>query len=210
MLTTVLRWVWHLCNLLAIVITQDLIPFPSPPPPLPPGGSSGNMGIVYMCIGVQSCQDIWILFSSLLLQIITPFRVLNVCADSRKEMEEWIGCLKAISSKSNSVSQVSKSGKICSRIDRLEMIFEQNLVKPCGCHCSFSRKSYYVGRSVEPCKGSTLRPIQLQMQPTEKLLWLKWPWQLQNSGWPLFKHHLQTGNATKFFPQFWALKWPAV
>ena len=34
-----------------------------------------------------------------MMQVITPFRSLVLCADSRREMEEWIAALKAAASK---------------------------------------------------------------------------------------------------------------
>ena len=37
--------------------------------------------------------------SGLYLQVITPFRNLVLCADSRREMEEWISALKTAANK---------------------------------------------------------------------------------------------------------------
>ena len=38
------------------------------------------------------------------LQVITAFQNVNLSADTRKEMEEWISALKSVGSKSSSVS----------------------------------------------------------------------------------------------------------
>ena len=45
-----------------------------------------------------------ICWSFFFLQVITAFQNVNLSADTRKEMEEWISALKSVGSKSSSVS----------------------------------------------------------------------------------------------------------
>jgi len=49
---------------------------------------------LYMNYHTQFVRD-----SGLYLQVITPFRNLVLCADSRREMEEWISALKTAAKK---------------------------------------------------------------------------------------------------------------
>lgn len=58
----------------------------------------GCCGVWVGCRGVWlsagwPCNGLWHCGS---LQVITPFRKLILCAENRKEMEDWIGALKSV------------------------------------------------------------------------------------------------------------------
>jgi hypothetical protein len=40
-----------------------------------------------------------VIFAGFCMQVITPFRRLVLCAESRREMEDWISAMKAVSSR---------------------------------------------------------------------------------------------------------------
>lgn len=65
----------------------------------------GCRGVWVGCRGVQvGCRGVWLsagwpcngLWHCGSLQVITPFRKLILCAENRKEMEDWIGALKSV------------------------------------------------------------------------------------------------------------------
>lgn len=119
----------------------------------------GRLQCIFMAVdpfsGTRKLKNVRILYDILsLFQVITPFRNLILCSDSRREMEEWISALKMAANK----EYYEVSAKLRFRKHALK-VFERLLKGICLLKMEVNRCLFEVGKTVKLVGSGMLRRL---------------------------------------------------